>query len=136
MRAAAVEVDGLLLERLVNACQKNPWLKRGGIDFEPEGFCCEHDHRYYLERYDDLSMLKEFFTWGNWGIRAAVQHKDLIFVNQVNGGDEWWTLKIDGDELVPFESITWHRLIEQGLFEIYIRRMHAASVAQCTSLDY
>jgi hypothetical protein len=57
-------------------------------------------------------------------------------VNQVNGGDEWWTLKIDGDELVPFESITWQRLIEQGLFEIYIRRMHAASVANCKSLDY
>jgi hypothetical protein len=72
MRTAAVEVDGPLFERLVKACQKNRWPKRGGIDFEPEGFCCEHDHPNYLERYDDLAMLKEFFAWGNWGIRAAV----------------------------------------------------------------
>jgi hypothetical protein len=136
MREAALPMRGELPERLVKSCQKNPWLKRGGIDFEPEGFCCEHDHPYYLERYDDLAMLKEFFAWGNWGIRAAVQYKDLIFVNQVNGGDEWWTLKIDGDELVPFESITFGCLIEQGLFEIYIRRMRNATVARCKALDY
>jgi hypothetical protein len=136
MREAALPVRGDLLDGLVKTCQLNPWLKRGGIDFEPEGFCCEHDHPYYLECYDDLAMLKEFFAWGNWGIRAAVQYNDLIFVNQVNGGDEWWTLKIDGDELVPFESITWRMIIERGEFESYIERLHNATVAQCKALDY
>jgi hypothetical protein len=80
MREAAVKVVGDLLARLITACQKNPWLKVGGADFEPEGFCCEHDHPYCLERYDDIDMLERFFAHGNWGIRTAVQHHELIFV--------------------------------------------------------
>ncbi len=102
-----------LLQRLIAMCEKNAWLKVGGSDFEPEGFCCEHDYPYCLERYDDIDMLERFFAHGNWSIRAAVQHHDLIFVNQVNAGDEWWTVKIDGDNLVPFESITFRLLIER-----------------------
>ena len=125
-----------LLERLVAACQTNDWLKVGGIDFEPEGFCPESDYPYCLERYDDVDMLERFFAHGNWAIRAAVQHHDLIFVNQVNGGDEWWTLKIDGDTLVPFESITFRLVIERGDFRSYIQRLRDATVEQCRKLEY
>lgn len=106
MRSAAVNLEGALVDRLVKACQQNDWLKVGGIDFEPDGFCPETDYPYGLERYDDVDMLKRLFAHGNWAIRAAVQLHDLIFVNPGNGGDEWCTLKIGGDALVPFESIT------------------------------
>jgi hypothetical protein len=136
MRAAAVPVKGELLQRLINACQKNDWLKVGGADFEPEGFCCEHDYPYFLERYDDVDMLERFFAHGNWAIRAAVQHHDLILVNQVNGGDEWWTLKINGDNLVPFESITFRQIIARGEFRSYIQRLRDATVEQCKKLAY
>jgi hypothetical protein len=136
MRAAAVKVEGSLFQRLVAACQKNDWLKIGGAEFEPEGFCCEHDYPYYLERYDDLEMLQRFFEHGNWGIRAGVQYQDLIFVNQVNGGDEWWTLKIDGEKLVPFESVTFCLIIQRGEFRDYVRRLRAATPEQCRRLDY
>jgi hypothetical protein len=114
MRSGAVTVNGELLEWLIRTCQTNPWLKRGGADFEPEGFCCEHDYPYGLERYDDVDKLRMFFEHGNWGIRAAVMHRDLIFVNQVNGGDEWWTLKITADDMIPFESFSWGRIIERS----------------------
>lgn len=137
MRAVAVPmVDDPVFHLLVKACQTNPWLKVGGVDFEPEGFCCEHDHPYYLERYDDPEMLRQFFDHGNWGLRTAVMHRDLIFVNQVNGGDEWWTLKIDGATLVPFESITFRGIIARGEFHRFIDSMSKASVAQCRSLNY
>jgi hypothetical protein len=135
MRAAAVRVEGDLLRRLVKACQGNPWLKVGGVDFEDDP-CMESDYPYYLERYDDRTMLRKFFEHGNWSIRTAVQHGDLIFVNQVNGGDEWWTLKVDGESLVPFESLTWGRIIEGGKFDRQLDSMLAADVATCKSLDY
>jgi hypothetical protein len=136
MRDAAVPVKGELLERLIAVCQHNDWLKAGGIDFEPDGFCSESDYPYCLERYDDIEMLELFFAHGNWAIRAAVQHHDLIFVNQVNGGDEWWTLKMDGQRLVPFESITFRRIIADGRFKAYIDRLRNATVEQCRRLEY
>jgi hypothetical protein len=136
MREAAVAVKGELLQRLIAACQHNNWLKVGGIDFEPERFCPECDYPCCLERYDDVEMLERFFAHGNWAIRAAVQHRDLIFVNQVNGGDEWWTLKVDGDRLVPFESITFRRIIADGQFEAFIDRLRNATVEMCVKLDY
>jgi hypothetical protein len=131
-----VEVTGPLLERFIAKCQQNDWLKVGGCDFEPAGFCCERDHPYGLYRYDNVAWLKKFFEHGNWGIRAAVQYKDLIFANQVNGGDEWWTLKIDSDSLVSFESITFREIIRRGEFESYIQRMHQATVDQCRRWDF
>jgi len=68
--------------------------------------------------------------------RAAVQHHDLIFVKQVNGDDEWWTIKIEGDTLVPFESITFRSIIRDGEFSSFIQRMRDATVEQCRKLEY
>jgi hypothetical protein len=137
MRAAAVSVKGELLDRLIAVCQTNEWLKVGGIDFEPEGFCPESDYPYTLERFDDVEMLERFFAHGNWAIRTAVQYRDLIFVNQVNGGDEWWTLKVlpEGN-LLPFESITMRSLIRDDEFATYVNRLLKATPEQCRSLDY
>jgi hypothetical protein len=138
MRAAATTVAGEPLRRLIAACQGNAWLKVGGCDFEPDGFCYEPDYPYGLELYDDIEMLEAFFAHGNWSIRTAVQYRDLIFVNQVNGGDEWWTLKIDGDNLVPFESISFRTMAggDPGVFSSYIKRLTDASVEQCRRLEY
>jgi hypothetical protein len=135
MRAAAVKVEGELLQNLVRKCQENDWLKLGGIDFA-DGLMYEGDYKYALERYDDKTMLRKFFEHGNWSIRTAVTYADLIFVNQVNGGDEWWTLKIDGDNLIPFESITWRLIIQRGDFDRFLDRLTNATVEQCRSLTY
>ena len=83
-----------------------------------------------------LAMLEKFFEHGNWGIRSAVQYRDLLFVNQVNGGDEWWTVKIDGNNLVPFESITMRAYIKDGRFAGLIEQMCRATIEQCKSLTY
>lgn len=136
MRNAATDVTGPLLQQVVEACQGNPWIKVGGAEFEPEGLCCERDYPFYLERYDDVAMLQMFFEHGNWGLRAAVQYRDVVFVNQVNGGDEWWTLKVDGDRLVPFESVSFSRIIRDGEFRPFVERLASASVEQCVGLAY
>jgi hypothetical protein len=137
MRAAAVSMKGEpIYLAYVKACQQNPWLKVSGVDFE-DGLCCEHDYPYYLERYDDVAMLERFFEHGNWGTRSAVMHRDLIFVNQVNGGDEWWTLKaLPNGELLPFESITFGPSIGRGEFAAYIERLASATPEQCKALTY
>lgn len=135
LRAAAVKVTGDLLDRLVRKCQENPWLRVGGVEFE-DGLHWESDYPYGLERYDDREMLKAFFAHGNWSIRSAVQHGDLIFVQQVNGGDEWWTLKVAGDALVAFESLSCALMIQTGRFDGVLDRMLRATPEACAALEY
>ena len=133
---AATIVKGDLLERLKKKCQENPWIKVGGYEFEPNGFCCEHDYEYGLTRFDDIDMLRAFFEHGNWSIRQGVQYRDLIFVQQCNGGDEWWTLKVIDDKLVAFESITMRLVVERGGFNDLIERMVRATPEQCATWQY
>ena len=40
-----------------------------------------------------MEELRGFFTHGNWALRQGIVYEDLAFVQQVDGGDEWWTLK-------------------------------------------
>jgi hypothetical protein len=135
MRAGGRPVEPELLARIVAACQQNPWLKVGGVDFEDDP-CAERDYQVVAQEYEDLELLRLFFQHGNWAIRQGVRYRDLIFLNQVNGGDEWWTLKVDGDRLVPFESMSWRRIIQGGRFEETMRRLLDATVEQCRALEY
>lgn len=132
----SVNVEGELLRNLIRICQTNPWIKIGSCEFEPEGFCVESDYPYGLRRYFSREHLREFFEHGNWGIRSAVVFDSLIFVQQVNGGDEWWTLKIDGDQLVPFESMSMARIIENGHYDNIMDRLLQATAEQCRKLEY
>lgn len=88
---------------------------------------------------DDIDALREHFGRGNWAIRQGVVFDDLAFINQVNGGDEWWTLKRDGEEWVAFESTSFAYVIEtkgRAAFETLVRSMQLATPAQCKTLDY
>lgn len=108
------KVEGPLLKALFVLCQTNAWLKVGGVEFEPHGLCSEHDYKLALFEYTELADVKAFFAHGNWGIRSAIKYRSLIFVNQVNGGDEWWTIKILPDgQLMSFESVSWGHMLER-----------------------
>lgn len=135
LQSAFIPVDTKTHEKLVAVCQKNLWLRKGGIPFGDDPFF-EMDSPYSFRRIDDPEMLEAFFDHGNWSIRQGILHRDLVFINQVNGGDEWWTLKKDGDSYLPFESITFHRIIETGRFQKYMNRLHRATPQQCKDLAY
>lgn len=137
-RLAAQSLHGTDIERrLIAKAQGNMWLKTGGADFEPEGFCCEHDHKWFLEEHNDPSHLVSFFADHTWGLRVSMMYRNLIFVNQVNGGDEWWTVKVLPDgELLPFESITFGPSIARGEFYAYLQRLVDATPEQCRTLRY
>ena len=70
-------------------------------------------------------------------IRSGCILDNLAFVNQINGGDEWWTVKkfADGD-LIAFESITAEPIIKDGEFDDLIDRFEKATKQQCKNLTY
>ena len=124
-------------EQLVSKCQENGWLKVGGYDWQDDPFLEEYPYEFM--RIDDIDALREHFGRGNWAIRQGVVFDDLAFINQSNGGDEWWTLKRDGEGWVAFESTSFAYIIEakgRAAFETLVRSMQLATPAQCKTLDY
>ena len=124
-------------KQIVKKCQENIWIKNRGVAFDDDPLF-EQDSPYVFARTETVEGLIVFFEHGNWAIRNGILYNDLLFINQVNGGDEWWTLKYDKskDEYVPFESITFRFMIERGEFEKYIERLENATIEQCKNLKY
>ena len=124
-------------EQLGSKCQENVWLNVGDYDWQDDPFLEEYPYEFM--RIDDIDALREHFGRGNWAIRQGVVFGDLAFINQVNGGDEWWTLKRDGEEWVDFESTSFAYIIEakgRAAFETLVRSMQLATPARCKTLDY
>lgn len=127
-------------DEITEKMQHNDWLKRGGVDFA-EDPCMESDYRfgnYYV--CNTIEELKKAFLFGNWAIRQGFLYQNLGFINQVNGGDEWWTIKkFEDGKIVAFESMSMKRIIEshpEGYFEDLIAQLLKASKEQCLKLDY
>ena len=121
---------------LVAACHKNMWLRPGGIPFEDDPIM-DNEYAFEFVMAEDLAFLEMYFDHGNWSIRNGVIYKDLAFVNQVNGGDEWATFKRDKDGTwFQFESWTFGPSIEAGSFILKIVRMSEASPLRCKNLTY
>lgn len=79
--------------------------------------------------------LLEKFKHGNWCLGQAFHIGDLCFINQVNGGDEWLTIKGN----TPFESISFGHIIERDGIEAaqkVIDDIRAATIEQCKKLEY
>ena len=94
------------------------------------------DYCFNAKTVNTLEELREFLVHGNWAIRQGVIFNDLAFINQVNGGDEWWTVKDFNGILIVFESITFIPIIQSGKFEEYINSLLNATIQQCLDLTY
>ena len=107
---------------------RNPWIRDSLLNYDP-------DDRFTIKSFyecKDVEELKEKIKRGNWQLGCAFYLGDLCFINQINGGDEWLTIKQDK----PFDSFTFERIIEDGEFEGYIARMQSATAEQCHKLEY
>jgi hypothetical protein len=123
-------------DALVQKCQENPWLKRFGLPFQEDPMM-ELDYEYIFTEVETVEELEKLLARGNWAIRQGFVYKNLVFINQVNGGDEWWTLKeFEDGELVAFESITFLPIIKEGKFKDLIERLLKADKEQCLTLQY
>jgi hypothetical protein len=84
---------------------------------------------------NSLKELFNFFNHGNWCLGVAVIYKNLCFIQQVDGGDEWLTIKNFDNEAIDFESISFERM-EYIEFEELIKRLLRADKEQCIHLNY
>ena len=104
-------ITGREHDGLVEKCQENGWLKVGGFDWQDDPFLEEYP--YEFSRTDSVDRLREALGSGNWAIRQGFCYRDLAFIQQVNGGDEWWTLKRVGDAWTGFESWSFGGAVPQ-----------------------
>jgi len=144
---------------IIKAAKKNYWISgKASIDDGDPMAALEYEFKERsIHECRTLQELKEKLGQGNWVIGQCFVYKDLVFINQVNGGDEWLTLKFFGDELVSFESITFRPMIydyqriegeyfhtyakndkepKVNCFERFIERLLRATKEQCLKLEY
>lgn len=134
-RLREIKVDDAEKDVLIAKCQENGWLRRGGYDWQDDPYMEEYP--YSFVRTESLDDLRQFFTHGNWAIRQGALYHDLAFIQQVNGGDEWWTLKQTDDGWLAFESWSFELISDEpDRFSRAIASMEMATPEQCKSLSY
>ncbi|NUL28437.1 DUF3846 domain-containing protein [Streptomyces lunaelactis] len=117
------ELDNELREQWFKLGVENPWIS--SADDPP---FTEHS---FVGCYS-IEELEERIGHGNWSIGTAFYYRDLCFINQVDGGDEWLTIRHG----IAFESMTLEPSIEEGKFARLIHRLLTATKAQCQALTY
>lgn len=136
----ADRADASIQESLAAKCQENGWLRAGGYAWQDDPYL--EDYPYDIRETSSMEELRSFFRRGNWAIRQGVVYRDLAFVQQVDGGDEWWTLKKIGDEGEPGDWLAFENCSFDGLsrdrhgFSDLIVGMSAASASECERLEY
>ncbi len=82
-----------------------------------------------------IAALEAVFSNGNWSLGTGFIYRDLAFINQVDGGDEWLVIRKDAGE---FESWSAGSALKQdpAAVEEFVLDVLAASAAQLKSLDY
>lgn len=87
---------------------KNGWCS-GEYDRQDGNFIVEEDrlNEKSVCVIDSIGELRRFFKHGNWCLGCAVIYKDLCFIQQINGGDEWLTIRKTAKGAESFESITF-----------------------------
>lgn len=128
-------------EEFIRECyrigMKNPWCS-GRAAIADGDFITEEDRLNMgsFTIFGTIEHLKDAFDHGNWCLGQAFIYNDLCFIQQVDGGDEWLTIKRFGDEVLSFESISWKPYINDDSFEEQFSRLENATKQQCESLNY
>lgn len=134
-RLYSMPVDKDTEDALIAKCQENGWLKRGGYAWQDDPFL--EDYPYSFSSIDDLDDLRKTLGQGNWSLRQGFLYKDLAFIQQQDGGDEWWTLKKTDEGWLDFESWSFERIAENYFeFATVIESMCEATPEECSSLNY
>lgn len=135
-----IEVDESTKSSIIAKCQENEWVRKGGYAWQDDPYL--EDYPYGVLATESLEDLREYFHHGNWAIRQCVIYKELAFVQQDDGGDEWWTLRRTADsgsakDWFAFESWSF-RYITQDPHEFSdaITGMLAASLYELQHLEY
>ena len=124
------EIAGEERESLVAKCQENGWLMRNGFAWQDDPFL--EDYPYDFAITDDVERLRGAFAQGNWAIRQGFAYRDLCFVQQVDGGDEWWSLKRCATGWTAFDSCSFERMAQEPeRFRANIENMARMTPEEC-----
>lgn len=130
-----------------NIGMENPWAS-GRVAMSDGNFIVEDDrlNKKNWAIINSLQRLYAFFEHGNWCLGTGVIHKNLAFIQQDDGGDEWLTMKQWPDgEMFSFESVSfrgmildWRNTRKSGITEFgkYIRRLSKATKEGARKLSY
>lgn len=105
---------------------KNPWIRQA------------HDPEFTRTSFIEcmtINTLVKKLRGGNWSLGQAFYYKNLCFINQVDGGDEWKVIRDD----IDFESWSCGSVIREYGEERFINqlnRMLAATDEQLRNLEY
>jgi hypothetical protein len=117
------ELDAELREQWFKLGRANPWIAAAD---DPPFTSDSFDGCYSIEE------LEERIGHSNWSLGTTFYYRDLCFINQIDGGDEWLTIRHG----IAFESMTLELSIEDGTFASLVRRLLAASKEQCQRREY
>ena len=123
-------------KRAYNLGMKNGWCS-GRYTIEDGGFIVEEDrlNENSCIVVDELKKIYKFFKHGNWCLGQSVIYRELCFIQQVDGGDEWLTIKNFGDEAVAFESISFEGMDYEEFADV-LRHLLKATKGECIHLEW
>lgn len=111
---------------IIEGCRGNHWLSDWGS--YPTS-----DYNYSFRTVKTTEELKGVFEECSWSIRTVLIYADLAFVQQVNGGDEWLTLKKENGTYQSFESVSFSLIIARDgdvRFHEYLEKLRTKTIAQ------
>jgi hypothetical protein len=117
------ELDEDLRETWFQVGRDNPWIRSAN---DPP-----FTRNSFVGCYS-IEELEARIGHGNWATGTAFYYRDLCFINQVDSGDEWLTIRYG----IAFESMTLSPRVEDGSFAPLVRRLLTASKEQCQQLEY
>jgi len=114
----------------------NGWCS-GRYAMENGNFIVEEDrlNKNSCSTITNLDGLYNFFKHGNWCLGDTAIHKNLCFIQQIDGGDEWLTIKNFPDEAIAFESISFDGMCYEE-FENVMEHLLKATKGECTHLEW
>ncbi len=115
MRKPKNDTEQELLNRCFKEGLKNGWASgdfaRADGDFITEEDCLNKNSVSFIDTQKDLI---NFFKVGNWCLGTGVIYKNLFFLEQINGGNEWAIFYIDNGKIKQFESYSIYMVLERS----------------------
>ena len=124
-----------LIRKWIQIRKMNPWISQLGSR-NPEDECAfeEPFGESYFYECRTVDELIDQFRNGNWALGQAFYYRNLCFINQVDGGDEWMVIRED----IDFESISTLPFIEEDPESLkrWIEQVFKATDEQLINLEY
>ena len=103
-----------LLLRCFKEGLKNGWASgdyaRAEGDFIVNEDCLNEKSISFIDNQEDLI---NFFDFGNWCLGTGIIYKNLFFLEQINGGNEWAIYKIEDNKIKQFESYSIKMVLDR-----------------------